>query len=343
MSVILVQMCRRLVLAALVVSLSSLGGCANLMKPDPYAVSRGQFAAGPGGVTEVRCADKPATGPSAGFRTWRNKITARFARPDHRGIDLIATTDGPQVLAGKIGYGVLDKGLANEPVELYACMAGAWQPIATTQTHGSGRFAYALEGGARLPPGLRDMYASVVADRTGVRFLAYVAPTSARVIVTDVDGTLTHSESAFIGDVIGGLHVGAQANAAAALTEAAARGYQIIYLTARGDRFTDETRYWLGMNGFPRGPLRLVPSLFVMPGAATVAYKKRVLSELSVFDLVAGVGNRTSDIAAYTAAGIPPDRIFVKLPEYNGELKNALSSGKAIGFGAYTRLPLSAP
>ena len=324
----------RLAVLALVV------GCAgNLRSPDPYApATGGEINAG--AVPDVRCAGVPETGKARGFRTTREKITLSFAQPSHRGFDLIATADDAQVLSGKLAYGIIEKKLVGADVELFACIAGAWERIGTTQTDARGRFALPLDGAARLPVGLRDVYASVVADRTGVRFLAYVAPREAKLVVSDVDGTLTSSEASFVKAVFVGSRVKPHAGAAAALRDARARGYQVIYVTARGDRFTDATRHWLGTNGFPRGPVRLAPSFIVKPGAATVAYKRRVLSSLAHFGVVAGVGNRKSDVAAYTAIGIPPDRIFVKLPEYKGELGAALREGAAVGFGAYGPLTL---
>jgi phosphatidate phosphatase PAH1 len=187
---------------------------------------------------------------------------------------------------------------------------------------------------------LRDLYMSVRADRSGARFLAYVAPAGTRLVVSDIDGTLTGSEAAFIKAVFYGAKVSAQAGAAEALRAANASGAQVVYVTARGDRFTDETRHWLGTHGFPRGPIRLAPSLIVKPGAATVAYKRSVLAGLAGFSIAAGVGNRASDVSAYTDAGVPASKIFVKTSEYRGELSKALRSGAAVGFGAYSRIPL---
>ncbi len=330
-------MCRAVVFAALVMGVT---GCAALkMKPDPYSLAVGGVAPGASGVPDVRCACKPGTGPARGFSGIANKVMMRYANPDHRGVDMISTSDGEQVLSGKLAYGIVDKDLEGEPIELFACMGGDWQRVGITRTNGDGRFSYPLHGAARLPSGLRDLYASVVADRSGARFLAYVAPRGTRVIVTDIDGTLTSNETAFIGGIVG-RGVGVHENAASALRAAAERGYQIVYVTARGDRFTDDTRWWLGTNDFPRGPLRLAPDLITMPGAATAAYKKRVLGDLEGFAIAAGIGNRNSDVTAYTAAGIPANRIFIKLPEYRGELATSLTGGAAVGFGSYMPLPL---
>jgi phosphatidate phosphatase PAH1 len=318
----------------------ALAGCAGNLHVDPYAPAHGGVIRA-GAVPDVRCAGTPVTGKARGFRTLRHRITTALARENHRGFDLIATSTDAQVLTGKLAYGLADKQLDREDVELFACVAGTWQAVGATRTDDRGRFALALEGPARLPVGLRDIYASVVADRSGVRFLAFVAPGDAPLIVSDVDGTLTSSEASFVKAVFVGSDVRPHRGAAASLRAAAARGYQVVYLTARSDRFTDATRVWLGNHGFPRGPVRLAPSLIVKPGSATVAYKQRVLRELGAFEIAAGVGNRKSDVAAYRAAGVPAERIFVKLPEYGGELGASLRAGAAIGFGTYG--PLAVP
>jgi phosphatidate phosphatase PAH1 len=321
----------------------ALVGCAGNLHVDPYAPKQGGVIAPAvaNAVPDVRCAGTPQTGGKRGFHKLRHRIATTISRANHRGFDLIANTDQAQVLSGKLAYGVVDKRLDGEEVELFACIAGTWQQVGSTRSDARGRFALPLDGAARLPVGLRDLYASVVADRSGVRFLAYVAPADARLIVTDVDGTLTSSENSFAKAVMLGRGVKPHPGAVAALRAVAARGYQVIYVTARPDRFTDATRVWLGNNGFPRGPVRLADALFVKPGKDTIAYKQRALGALKQFDVVAGVGNRKSDVAAYSSAGIPAERIFVKLPEYTGELGEALRGGAAVGFGMYG--PLAVP
>jgi phosphatidate phosphatase PAH1 len=324
---------RSLALLALVVCGAS---CAGNLRSDPYAPKTGGvIAAGPTGVPDVRCAGAPATGSARGFRSFRHTLVTKLARPNHRGTDLIATSTEPQVLRGKLAYGVIDKSLGDEDVELFACVAGAWQKLGHARTDDGGHFALELEGAKRLPVGLRDLYGSVVADRSAVRFLAYVAPEGAPIMVSDVDGTLTATESSFVKAVFLGSHVVPQPHAADALRLAAASGYQVVYMTARSDRFTDATRAWLANAGFPRGPVRLAPRLVTKPGAATAAYKRRALEGLAGFT-VRALGNRRSDVAAYTAAGIPAEHIFIKLPEFGGELATSLKSGAAIGFGHYS-------
>lgn len=311
----------------------ALVGCTASLEIDPYAPRVSAISPG-ASVPSVQCAGTPKTGPAEGFRTSRHAIVTRFAAPHHRGHDLVASATEPQVLRGKLAYGVIDKSLEHEDVELYACIAGDWQLAGTTRTDSRGRFELPLEGSARLPVGLRDLYASVVADRSGTHFVAFVAPAGSKVVVSDVDGTLTASESSFVKAVLLGKSVAPHPDAAAALRLAAASGYQVVYITARGDRFTDATRAWLAANGFPRGPVRLAPSLLVKPGADTIMYKHRALEDLAAFD-VRALGNRRTDVAAYGDSGIPADHIFIKLPEYTTELSTSLRSGAAIGFGSY--------
>lgn len=317
-------------------------GCAGNMTVDPYApIGRGTVAARTGNVPDVRCAGTPSTGPAREFHNRRSKLITAIARSDHRGYDLVATETEPQVLRGTLAYGLTDKSLEHEDVELFACIAGNWQPVGTARTNDDGDFAVPLEGARRLPAGLRDIYASVVGDRTGFRFLAYIAPAGTRLVVADIDGTLTENENQFVKAVFLGSDVDAQPGAALALRRAAAAGYQVVYVTARGERFTDATRYWLARQGFPRGPVRLAPGLIVRPGAHTVAYKKRIVGALTADFEVSAVGNRNSDIAAYRAAGLPPERIFIKLPEFAGEVGTSLREGAAIGFGRYHDLGAS--
>ena len=62
-----------------------------------------------------------------------------------------------------------------------------------------------------------------------------------------------------------------------------------------------------------------------------------MLKAISV-PLGVGIGNRQSDITAYTAAGSHPSRIYLYLPEFAGEVRAALAAGKAVGFTDYRKL-----
>ena len=324
-----------------------LAGCAVQHAPvgiDPAESGGGDGKAdgGSSALPDVRCSDAPDAGPAAGFDHWKSNLVADLGDPVHRGLDLVASADADdQLIEGDASYGPTDKALEDEQVDLFACKEGAWQPLGSVRTDGEGHFALALSGDARLSIGLRDMYASIAGDRTGARFVAYVAPANSELAVSDVDGTLTSSENAYAGDIVLGLGVDAQPGAAAAFSRLAHAGYQPVYVTARARVFTASTRAWLADQHFPRGPVRLSPGV-VLPGGATQQYKSDTLAALQAADLAIAIGNgnRATDVAAYQSAGVPADRITMKLPEYTDELQPLLDAGAAIGFSAYDAYPI---
>ena len=320
-------------------------------QPEPVTVDPGEAAgSGSGGTTgsadavpsipDVRCAGTPDAGPAAGFDHFTSSVIS-YGTPAHRGIDLVASASAdPQTLEGDLAYSVTDKALEDEAVDVFACRQGAWHKLGTTRTDLDGHFTFALTGGARLAIGIRDLYVSVVGDRTGAAFLAFVAPVGSPLVVSDVDGTLTESENRFATSRVLGGDVGAQPDAGATYTaDASAKHDTFVYLTARGNQYTELTRSWLAAHGFPRGPLRLSSSFLTLPGGDTIAFKTAALQQLATsFAVSAGVGNRASDVTSYTAAGVAAARIFIKLPEYQPEVQAALDAHQAIGFQSYAEL-----
>ena len=278
--------------------------------------------------------------PEGKLRHRRSRLVTALGSPRHRGYDVVAAPGADHVIRGSLSYGKAHKDLEDEDVELFACDRGEWRALGTARTDDDGNFQLALTGSRRLASGMRDLYASVVGDRTGVRFLAYVAPQATRVIVSDVDGTLTIDEHAFIKTVVAGTRIGAKPGAAAAFHGLAANGYQPVYLTARGEVFTEKTRAWLAQQGFPRGPMILAEDLVTVPGPSTVEFKTGAMDALRAAGLVVagGIGNRATDIAAYEAMGLPANRIFIGTQDFAGELAPALSAGRATAFSHYDAL-----
>ncbi len=285
------------------------------------------------------CAEVPDAGPSGSWRHTSSTLVAHLGDPHHRGIDLVAAADDAvQTLGGRLTYGPTDKDLEDEDVDVFACANGTWENLGRATTDDEGRFTLALSDAQRLPVGVHDLYLSVVGDRTGVPFVGLVAPTGTPVVVSDVDGTLTASENAYPTTLALGGDVGVHPSAPQALAAAASRGAQVVYLTARGDRFTQDTRDWLAANGFPKGPLRMPTAIITLPGDETVELKTNLLLSLSAFELSAGVGNRASDITAYTNVGLSPDRIFIKGPEFDDETGSQIAAGMATRFIDYATL-----
>jgi phosphatidate phosphatase PAH1 len=311
-------------LIAIVAALTT--GCAFHAAVEHPIVDPSSIAAG--------CGDAPAIARGH-FRHFGSKVTTGLGSPRHRGVDLIASTaDETQTLGGKFAYGAVDADLEEETIAISACVDHGWRTIGEATTDEHGRFALTLAGDHRLPAGMRDLYATAIGDGTGVRFVAYVAAPGTRVIVSDVDGTLTRSEHAMVSTVLWGSDIGNQPGAPNAL---AASGYQVIYVTGRGDQYTEVTRRWLALHGFPRGPLRLAPSTTMAAGAPTIEYKAAALVGLHL-PIAAAIGNRASDITAYGRAGVAPGRIFIHLPEFTNEVRDPIAQHLATGFTDYGAL-----
>jgi phosphatidate phosphatase PAH1 len=288
---------------------------------------------------DTRCAAPPAV-KAQGFRHTRSRMIAK-GTTNHRGVDLIAyEDDAEQYLAGKLAYGKLDKDIEDEDAEVFACIDNAWKSLGVHRTDDDGRFSLSLTKEARLPTGMRDMYIASLGDGSGAYFVGYVAPRGTKIVVTDVDGTISWSENSVIKQVASRDHeVRTRPNAPEALSSLP---YPIVYTTARGDMLIPITRRWLERHGFPRGLLRLSRGLFAKPGSSAIAYKQSTLKALTI-PIAAGIGNRKSDITAYKSIGLAGNQILIHLPEYEKEVRNDIKAGKAIGFADYLQLPKLVP
>lgn len=286
-------------------------------------------------VVDTRCATPPVVKPD-GFRHKRSKWIAKHGSSNHRGIDLIATEDDSvHRIAGKLAYGKVDKDVDDEDAEIFACVDAKWKSLGVVRTDDDGRFELIL-GDNRLPVGMRDLYVAALGDGSGAYFVGYVAARGTGIVVTDVDGTISWSENSVIKQVVSRDHdIKHRPSSPEALSKVP---YPIVYVTARGDVWIDVTRKWLERHGFPRGLLRLAQGAFARPGSKAIAYKTAILRSLPVA-IAAGIGNRKSDITAYTAVGLAPHQIFIHLPEYEKEVRKDIRAGIATGFADYAKLP----
>jgi len=80
------------------------------------------------------------------------------------------------------------------------------------------------------------------------------------------------------------------------------------------------------------------PQLLVRPGGAQLEFKKRTLRALGV-PIIAGIGNRATDIASYRDIGLAPDRILIHFTELASEVRDDVAAGRARGFSDYRDLP----
>ena len=270
---------------------------------------------------------------------WRHstsKLSSRSASRITAASTSIASDDAPtQVIGGRSRTADRQgsRGRGRRRVRVHAQRVAA----VGARTDDEGRFTlHAHRRRAACRSGMRDLYVSVVGDRTGVEFLAFVAAARHADLVADVDGTLTASENAYPKSLAFGGDVAAQPSAAATLSRGRRSGPSIVYVTARGERFTQDTRDWLAAKGFPRGPLRLPSAIDHAARARTPSTTSRARSPRSRRSTLARRHRQSRERCRRVHERGPAGRrIFIKLPEFTDELAGDLAASRAVGFDVY--------
>ena len=187
-----------------------------------------------------------------------------------------------------------------------------------------------------------------VYGRERLRAYIYVLSPGARVVVSDIDGTVTRSD--MLGHVLPRVGVDwSHGGIARLFTDVAANGYSLLYLSSRSIAQASATRDYLhsvdqGGDRLPAGPVLmspdgLVPSLYrELILRRPHEFKIRCLEDVRALfppgasPFHAGFGNRDTDEVSYLAVGIPPPRTFIINPR--GELRRA--SGGVVTSGTST-------
>ncbi|KAL1511415.1 hypothetical protein AB1Y20_006215 [Prymnesium parvum] len=162
---------------------------------------------------------------------------------------------------------------------------------------------------------------------------------STRLVISDVDGTITKSD--VLGHLMPRVGYDWSHKGVTSLYEAiTANGYQMIYLTARGIGMAGTTRDYLSSiqqadaSVLPEGPCLLSPTRLIESLTREVIRRKpeefkiaclqdiRSLWPSGQNPFYAGFGNRSSDVVAYREAGVPPARILVINPQ--GEIHTSM-------------------
>jgi hypothetical protein len=144
-------------------------------------------------------------------------------------------------------------------------------------------------------------------------------------VVTDIDGTLTTQDLEFLAQMEDGTYDPLEREGASDMISVYAEmGYFILYLTGRGENIeipvTNETAReatmrWLEEHGFPideeTTQLTLAPQLLTR--SDSIAYKSGAVMALQEqgYSVMYAYGNSSSEYEAYSAAGIPPEGIYI--------------------------------
>lgn len=272
----------------------------------------------------------PSLGDPRDFRHTSSTITAAIGSPRHRGRDLFILEGDDAWVLGKFSYGVLDDDIKDEDVDVYLLRdcGDTWTFVGTYLTtydgdHATvhdvedtgGRIYVNLtdEGIAPLARGRHRILMVVGGDLSYTEQFIEVLHPDAKVVVTDIDGTLTSSEYAALTDVIGMPPADVHPGAPEMMNAFAQRGYHLFYLTARPEWMMPLSREWIPLRGFPPGVLHTTLSKAGALGGAAVTYKSGELAWLKTHTGIVpsyGFGNKDSDVEAYVGGGIEPSNCY---------------------------------
>ena len=298
-------------------------------------------ATDPGSDPGTPCTANPfvAAGPAV---DWNHSFTTGVetvlqGAANHRGQDVVVNPGQLPVLIGKFAYGTFDKDLKDEWVEVWIQLdppCGAWTKLGEVLTSEDGEYGtqygieddggrvfFPIDASAAPGPGAYPIVMLVKGDLSMAAFNLFVVKPGRRMVLTDIDGTMTTSDFQLVAelfmDIFSGSFVPAMyADANTVMQRYHDKGYDLVYVTGRPDMLKDATRNWLDQQGFPRGVIHLTDTnAQALPTASGVqAYKTDFLQLLIGTHGVAidyAYGNATTDIGAYAAVGIAKDRTFI--------------------------------
>jgi len=184
----------------------------------------------------------------------------------------------------------------------------------------------------------------------------FVWRSSDKIIISDIDGTITRSDVRGMLLPLIGIADWAQGEVTSLFSKIAANGYKILYLSARSISQSAETKNYL--KSLNQGNLKLpLGPLFLNPESALRSFKREVIDrQPEVFKIkclqslkalfsndsqmcnpfFAGYGNRPNDVTAYQAIGIPLSRIFII--DKTGSLKGQVSKNMLTSYGTQCSL-----
>jgi hypothetical protein len=261
--------------------------------------------------------------PEGDFRHTSSSLTVALGDPVHAGEDAIVASDRAPTLAARFGYGLVADDLEDEDVRVWFDDCRGFRELGDFATDDEGRISVPLS--ERFGPGVYEARFQVLGDRSTTSAYVWVLPRETRVIVTDIDGTLTASDSELFLQILDGSHVPVAYPGAVELTNAHADlGWVVVYLTGRPYWLTERTRVWTDDLRFAPGPLHVAPSNEeALPGESGVgAFKLGWLSELLErgYRVDFAYGNASTDLYAYLGAGLDPSTVWI-IGDHAGEME----------------------
>ncbi|PAV71775.1 hypothetical protein WR25_10238 isoform A [Diploscapter pachys] len=238
--------------------------------------------------------------PQIGWKRKRTRFKIANLAPNHRANDVLVVEGVEQILQAKFCYGPMDLvALSHELVSVFVCpQRGEWLEHGKFETENHGRLNVSF--GKSLPCGLHSVKIVVHGDRSYLDALIAVVPPETRCVAFSVDGSLTASVS------VTGKDPRVRAGAVDVVRYWHERGILVIYVTARPDMQQRVISAWLSLHNFPQGLLFFNPSFSTEP-LKQKAHQLKHLVDMGL-RIHAAYGS-SKDVAVYTSAGVPSDRI----------------------------------
>ena len=206
--------------------------------------------------------------------------------------------------------GLFSMPITDEYVSAWTYDGTAWKQLGKTLTDQDGVFSIP----ATMEPNGQPIYAVLEANGTCAPAYDETLPTGAKVVVTDIDGTLTTSDNELAMEIADPTYDPMMMGHADALLKAwAMKGYTIIYLTNRPHPLRVETRGWLAEKMMPTGPVITSNGTASDAAAYKTVWLQRMVQTFG-WNIVAAYGNASTDITAYQNAGIPKTQTFIVGP-----------------------------
>jgi phosphatidate phosphatase PAH1 len=260
--------------------------------------------------------------PKGKWNHVRSRLLAE-ATPNHSAQDVLTTSGDGIVIPGKFSYSFFSKDLEDEVVEVWLDdKAGNYTMLGEATTDSDGRIAFALADG--LPYGEYNFYLRVKGDGSATRMTLRVMSPGTKLMVFDIDATLTTSDNELFKDLVDDLYQPiyegdynpvARAGAREITHLRANQGYVLVYLTGRPYWLARRSRQWLKEQGMAPGTLHTTDSnRDILPTEGSVGdFKSAYLQALVAegFEIHSAYGNASTDIYAYENAGINKARTFI--------------------------------
>jgi phosphatidate phosphatase PAH1 len=259
-------------------------------------------------------APSPPADAAKAFRHPRSRAVVALGVANHRARDVLAVAGDAVAVEAKIAYGTADKDLADEDVRIEReATGGSWSTMGIARTDHDGRIRWSA---GTLPLGSHRLRVTVIGDGTSTELSVVVVPGGQSIFVSDVDGTLTESETAEFPALMKRKLPDVHPSAAEAFRKLASKGLVPVYLTARPDWLIPRTREFLATNQFPPGVVVTERNTTGRFGSGAAAFKKQELEALVAngrTKIEWAFGNMPSDAETYAQfVGDPKRRVFYR-------------------------------